>query len=281
MDLNTIVLVLACIVLFAVVAVLARYLLAGKFNRGITGGRDVKEPDAWDRYYGYGELLHEKRGGGSGVEYEAKFLDVDVNALRAKLREIGAESVHEDRDIRRAVYKLADSDAKGFARVRDEGDSVTMTSKIYDDKSPYPVETEITIKDDFAAGKKFLDSLMIQQKAYQETRREKWRLPDSQCNEIAIDTIPGIPTYVEIDCKSEDEVKRVAALLGFDFKDAHFGSFARTYDELYGMDQKIINDKTPIIDFATAEEKLGPLVTKNREKFIETVRAQAEKFGKK
>ena len=37
-------------------------------------------------------------------------------------------------------------------------------------------------------------------KAYQETLREKWSL--GECLEIAIDTIPGIPTYVELECKS-------------------------------------------------------------------------------
>lgn len=276
MDWNTIVLILVFVVLLAVVIILARCLLSGRLG-GIAGGRDAtREPDVWDRYYGYGD---EKRGGASGVEYEAKFLDVDVDSLRSKLRDIGAELVHDDRAIRRAVYRLADPAARGFARVRDEGDSVTMTSKMYGE-GPYPVETEITIKDDFDAGKKFMDSLGVRQKAYQETRREKWRLPDSQCNEIAIDTIPGLATYVEIDCKSEDEVKRVAEILGFDFKDAHFGSFARTYEEVYGVDQKFVNDELPLLDFATVAEKIGPKVTKNHEKFKATVRAQAEKFAK-
>ena len=45
-------------------------------------------------------------------------------------------------------------------------------------------------------------------KSYHETLREKWSI--NGCPEIAIDTLPGIPTYVELDCKNEKEIKRVS-----------------------------------------------------------------------
>ena len=41
-------------------------------------------------------------------------------------------------------------------------------------------------------------------KSYHETLREKWSI--NGCPEIAIDTLPGIPTYVELDCKNEKEI---------------------------------------------------------------------------
>src|SRR3989344_5617999 len=55
------------------------------------------------------------------------------------------------------------------------------------------------------------------QKSYQETKREKWTMGNS---EITIDTWPWIPTFLEIESPTEEEVKSIAKKLGFDWKDA-------------------------------------------------------------
>src|SRR3989344_2159323 len=212
---------------------------------------------------------------GGGQEFGAKFLDVDVEKLREKLQEIGATKVHDRKLYRRVAYRL--EKARGFARVRDEGDKVTMTVKIYSSKSKFPEEYEVTVAEDFNTARKFMENLGMQQKAYKETYREKWAF--SGCNEIAIDTIPGLPTYVEIDCASEAKVTATAPLLGFDMAHAHYGSFALTYEEEYGIPQKIINEETPILTFESAKNALAPHVIKNKEKFHNTIKAQLKLFS--
>ena len=103
----------------------------------------------------------------------------------------------------------------------------------------------------------------------------------TSCNEIVIDTIPGLPTYIEIDCKSKERVMEVARELGLDPEQAHFGSFARTSRELYGMEESVINSKTPILTFENAEEALGPFVIEQKELFENVVKHQRETYAKK
>jgi adenylate cyclase, class 2 len=208
---------------------------------------------------------------GAGLEYEAKFLDIDENKLRAKLKKLGAKEIHPDMKLRRVAYKMPHGE-KGFIRVREDNPSegtVSMTSKTYPEGSKFANESEVHIKDDFETGKKFLDSF-LEAKAYQETMREKWELPKKySCAEIVIDTIPGLNKYVEIECDSEDAVKKAASDLGFDYANAHFGSFAKTLFEEYGIPEHYTNEEVPLLTFENVREVLGPKVVQNKEKFDE------------
>lgn len=215
-------------------------------------------------------------GHSGNKEFEAKFLNIDRQKLRSKLEGIGAVKIHDDRLFRRTAYNIPE--VKGFARVRDEGDNVTMTVKVYPPDSKYPQEYEVSINEDFETGRRFMEALNLKQKAYQETYREKWAVDD--CNEVVMDNIPGLPTYAEIDCKSEERVFDVAEKLGYKKEDAHYGSFALTFEEVYGIPQKIVNEETPELTFENAEEALGPHVVKDKEKFRETIAAQRKIYSK-
>jgi len=66
------------------------------------------------------------------TEIEAKFLDVDLTELRAKLEKIGATLEHPERPMRRKTYddKLASlRKIGGWVRLRDEGDKTTLSYK--------------------------------------------------------------------------------------------------------------------------------------------------------
>ena len=84
-------------------------------------------------------------------------------------------------------------------------------------------------------------------KAYQETLREKWSL--GECLEIAIDTIPGIPTYVELECKNEAAIKKVAKLLELDYSKAEYGPYDKQFVDYYGVDKNNINKNMKYIDY--------------------------------
>lgn len=209
---------------------------------------------------------------GGALEFEAKFLDIDDEDLRKRLKKLGAKQVHPNIKLRRVAYRMPSS-AKGFIRVRDDGGHVSMTSKVWptEGESRFPEENEVHIKEDFEVGKKFLDSF-LHAKAYQETMREKWELPKKYgCAEIALDTIPGLNKYVEIECESEDAVKHAAKELGFDYADAHFGSFAKTLFEEYGIPEDYTNEEVPVLTFANVREALEAKVEKNKDKFESAV----------
>ncbi len=89
-------------------------------------------------------------------------------------------------------------------------------------------------------------------KAYQETLREKWSL--GECLEIAIDTIPGIPTYVELECKNESAIKKVAKLLELDYSKAEYEPYDKQFVDYYGVDKNNINNVISSLTFSNIDK---------------------------
>ena len=197
-----------------------------------------------------------------GIEYEAKFLDINVKDLRQILLANGAKRIHKKKVYKRAIFLRCDESVRGFSRVRKEGKDTTMTIKIMTDPK-YPQEFEINIKDSFETGVDFMTALGIKKKAFQESIREKWSHP--LAHEITFDTVPGLPTYMEIDCTSEQNLNKLIELFGLDESKKRYGSFDHTYLEYYGITRDIINEKTPSLTFANIQNEIKP--TKNLELF--------------
>lgn len=195
-----------------------------------------------------------------GKEFEAKFLDIDYKKICKKLKELGAKRVHKRKMFRRKVYLLCNSKIKGYTRVRDEGGPVTMTSKLYIDPK-FPEENEVDLKNSFDEGCKFIESLGLQQTAYQQTYREKWS--HKLAHEITFDNIPGIPMYMEVDCTSEENLNKLINMLELDKSKMRFGAFDATYEEYYGVSKDTINNKTPSITFKNIMKEIKP--TKNKD----------------
>ena len=57
-------------------------------------------------------------------EFEAKFLDIDLDLLYKKLKALGGVKKQENTIFRRSVFNLCDI-KRGYVRVRDEGNKVT------------------------------------------------------------------------------------------------------------------------------------------------------------
>ncbi len=194
-----------------------------------------------------------------GKEYEAKFLEIDQKEIKKILKENGAKKIHDKIKFVRAVYKLCNSNIKGYARVRDEGNGVTMTTKLYNDPN-FPDEYEVKIAEDFNTGREFMKSLNLKEKSYQESYREKWSHP--KAHEITFDTLPGLPVYMEVDCSSEEDLNYLIDLLKLDKKKMRYGAFDRTYNEYYDIDIKVLNDQTPSLTFKNFLKELKPLKNK-------------------
>jgi hypothetical protein len=146
-----------------------------------------------------------------------------------------------------------------------------MTVKTYKDPK-FPDEYEISINEDFNTGINFLKSIGINQKAFQESYREKWTHP--LAHEITIDILPGLPLYMEVDCTSEENLNKIIKLLGLDEKNKRFGAFDKTYNEYYGIETEVINDKTESLSFANIENEIKPI--KNLDLFAELSKLNKE-----
>lgn len=175
------------------------------------------------------------------TEYEATFLDVDKDEIRKKLKDAGATLVKPEFMQKRVAFNLpkGHEDKDAWLRVRDEQDKITMTYKKIDgDKIEDQKEINLIIND-FAKGEEFLKSIGCRKKAYQETMREIWELDGV---EICIDTWPFLEPFVEVEGKSEENVKEVSEKLGFDYSEALFCGVTKIYRMKYDIPEEFIDD---------------------------------------
>lgn len=211
---------------------------------------------------------------GGGKEYEAKFLDINVEEVRQKIKDMGGQEVHPRSKYYRTMYTLPADKAgvipRGYARVRDEAGNVTMTVKRYKDADDkFPDESEINLAKDMSIenGREFFKALGLTKQSTQETYREKYKLPDNpDVHELVIDEIPGFRPYLEIDCTSESTLNTIIEKLNLDEKNKRYGPYGKLYMEFYGIPESEINS-IPELKFDTAAEVLKPLIRKNNDMF--------------
>ena len=188
-------------------------------------------------------------------EIEAKFLNIDKDNVIKNLEKIGAVKIHDEKLLRRCVYSLPIKKEGAWARVRDEGDKITMTYKRVTSKSLDGVEeVEITV-DNFDRAREFLRSVGLIEKAYQETRRMRYYLK-SENVEFDIDTWPALNTFIEIESDNEAAVKKYAKILGFNWEKAMFGSADFVYAKEYNVTEDWINNQCPLLAFNKLPKEL-------------------------
>jgi len=182
------------------------------------------------------------------IEYEATFTNIDKQDIRERLRKIEGKLIRPEFLQKRVVFNLPEEYKikGGWIRVRDEGDKIRMSLKIVDGTG-IESQKEISLKvDSLERAEEFLTLLGCQKKAYQENKRELWKIDGM---EITIDEWPFLEPFVEIEGDSEESVKDMAEKLGFDYQDALFCSIDTLYSRKYNLPEDIINNQTPKIVF--------------------------------
>lgn len=178
-------------------------------------------------------------------EIEAHFLDVDKDDVRKRLSKLRATLVKPEALMRRTVFDLGQPNS--YARVRDEGDKITMTYKRISDETSILGTKEVNIVvDDYKNAVSLLENCGLRPKSWEETYREEWKYGDVS---FCIDTWPWIPTFLEIEGPDEKSVWDIAQKLGFEKENAHFGSVDSTYRHYYGIEEDVFNKETPVVNF--------------------------------
>ncbi|QQS21749.1 CYTH domain-containing protein [Candidatus Saccharibacteria bacterium] len=164
-------------------------------------------------------------------EIEAKFMDIDIDDVRARLTRAGASCTAPMRLMRRVLIEteqMARDDA--FVRLRDEGDKVTLTYKqFHGDQAHSASEHEVPVSG-FDTALEILKACGLMVQTYQESKRETWQL--GEC-EVVIDEWPWMNPYIEIEGESEAAVKKTAGLLGFDWAAVVFGGADVIYQRMF------------------------------------------------
>lgn len=165
-------------------------------------------------------------------EIEVKFINVDVEDIRSRLRALGATLEKPMRLMRRVTFDndFMQDGKDGFLRVRDEGDKVTMTYKQFDSESLSGTKEIETIVGDFDATVGILNSAGVIGSSNQESRRESWELDGV---EVVIDEWPWIEPYIEVEGPDEESVTKLAELLGFEMEDGLYGGVDVVYKKQY------------------------------------------------
>ena len=171
------------------------------------------------------------------TEYEVRILEIDVDEVRKKLDSLKA-SLEWDQVQRRYVYDFIPKIDSKWIRLRTNGIKTTLTIKdLVTAKIDGTRELEIEV-DDFDRTNLILKELGYEARNYQENRRIQYRLNGV---EIDIDYWPMIPTYLEIEGPSEEEVYKTLELLGYSMDDITTRDVEGIYKD-YGHDVLEIKD---------------------------------------
>lgn len=167
------------------------------------------------------------------TEIEAKWLHINIDDMRQKLIQAGANLIQQERLMSRKTYDYPDlrlQKVGSWVRIRDEGDKVTMSFKQLQERTLTGTKEINLVIDTVDGAHTFLTNLGLTQKSAQDTKRESWIL--NGC-EVELDTWPWIPPFIEIESNSEDKVKSVAATLNLKMKDALYGGVEPAYQDVF------------------------------------------------
>ena len=165
------------------------------------------------------------------TEIEERVLEVNVGEITKRLEDLNALKVGEWNQ-KRYVYDFNPKRENEWIRLRDTGEQITLTYKNVEKNSiDGTKELEVEVSD-FEETNQLLKILGYNPKGYQENKRIRYILNDV---EIDIDSWPLIPTYMEIEGKTIEEVKEIEKLLEIDEEKITNLNCQDIYQKIYGI----------------------------------------------
>ncbi len=170
-------------------------------------------------------------------EIEAKILEVDPRNLEARLAALGARKVFEG-DVESFFFDFQDHRLrrKGHTlRLRRMGDTVRLTLKgVIRKEGAAKLREEYEVKlDDLEAGKLLLQGLGLEEIGNSGKRRSSFCLerPGASTVSFEIDTLPGVPPFLEIEAENLEIIKEMARKL--EFREIDLRPWTETQVKLY------------------------------------------------
>ncbi len=166
-------------------------------------------------------------------EIEVRFIEVDKQSLIKKLNKLGAKDNGEEL-IREIIFydkemKWPNEDRK-FIRLRQDGKGNHLTFKRVEEFSATgTMEIEVDV-DNWHKVIELMEEIGLVAFREQEKKRHSFCI-----DEVDVDIIdwPKIPTTVELEGKSEDDLKSVAEKLELDWKDVRLEDNRWIIDNIY------------------------------------------------
>ena len=153
---------------------------------------------------------------------------IKINNLTSLLEKDNLIEILNEKELVNFLEKFHNN-SKKWIRLRKTNKKTTLTVKHIladnDTSLQQMMETEMEVPS-IKEANDFLQALGYSHKSYQEKRRISYILDN---HEIDIDTWPGLPTYMEIEGESEEDLNKILNLLGYSIKD----TVSCTVDEIY------------------------------------------------
>ncbi|MEK6899929.1 MAG: class IV adenylate cyclase [Nanoarchaeota archaeon] len=153
-------------------------------------------------------------------EIEIKILEIDLPSTISKLEKLGAKKTFEG-EMSAIYYDYEDRSLSGkgrLLRLRKKGEKSELTFKEKITQTDAKVMDELeVIVDDFDLTQAILKKLGLKE----VKSAQKYRISYSiGAVHFELDTLPGIPTFLEIEAPSLDILKSYVLKLGYSMKDA-------------------------------------------------------------
>ena len=165
-------------------------------------------------------------------EVEERVLEVNPEEVIAKLEALGAKKVG-DWFQKRYIYDFMPKRENEWIRLRSNGKETTLTYKNQETQSTNGTRELEVVVSGFEETNELLRIMGYIPRAYQENKRIRYYLEHM---EIDIDTWPLIPTYVEIEGGSQEDINRAKELLGITTEKTTTANTQQLYLEEYGID---------------------------------------------
>lgn len=166
------------------------------------------------------------------TETEVRFLEIDKTKLVEKLLALGAKDFGETM-LEEIIFNGTGSQEPGkrwFIRIRKKGTMVVMTYKKHKaDPKDGAEELELKI-DNLESGVEFLEKLGLPAFRRQQKLRHTLQLGGVTMD---FDTWPKIPTYVELEGPTMEDIKRTAKILELDWSKVVYEDAKSVIENVY------------------------------------------------
>jgi len=148
-------------------------------------------------------------------EIEVKILEINVGEIRKKILDLGAEKVFDGE-----VYAIHFDSPNGKLREADEtlrirkvADKVELCFKGKNESAQFKTKEETEVNtNNFEDTIKIFENLGFERFYEGKKRRESYKFGNTR---FEIDTYPTMPTFLEVEAPTEEEVIEIVQKLGY------------------------------------------------------------------
>lgn len=168
------------------------------------------------------------------IEFEVKFY-INLKDFYQFLQKKNVQCLKKKVLMSRVVFEVPGA-RNSQVRVRDEGNEIRLSYKLYDNSKAIDCQKEVDVLvDDFDKTCEILTLLGLKKVRYVQNYRETFKFDDCL---LMVDQWPGLQPFIEIEGNSKEAVELVIDRLGFSINNAMYGPTSLLYQQSYKLSRE-------------------------------------------